>query len=151
MNMKKIALVFAGLAVSGMASAVTLNSSGEVTMVDCPLLNEDVTINLSTGVFAGVSCNGTAIALSACHSAGKQTSRTVPVRQVAAVPGPPAIPAHLETCVIDPADPTCVMTQVQGPAMPSATTIQGTVNTQYPGGDCTAADAEDNATVMLPQ
>lgn len=149
--MNKIALIFSGLMFSGMASAVPLAASGPVTMVDCNLLNEDVRINLSTGVFAGVSCNATAIALSACHSAGKQTSRSVPVRDVAAVAGPPAIPAHIETCVIDQADPTCVMRTVTGPAMPAATTLLGTVNTQYPGGQCTAAAAEANSTVMLPR
>lgn len=149
--MKKIALIFAGVMVSSMASAVQLTSSGNVTMVDCNLLNENVRINLSTGVFAGVSCNNVSIALSACHSGGKQTTRSVPVRDVAAIPGPPAIPAHIETCVITPGDTTCALRDVTGPAMPAATTLLGTVNTQYPGGACTAAAAEANSTVMLPR
>lgn len=149
--MKKITLILAGLMVSGVASAVQLQSSGNVTMQNCTLLNEDVRINLSSGVVAGVSCNNVAIALSACHTAGKQTSRTVPVRDVAAVAGPPAIPAHIESCVLDEDDATCELRAVNGPAMPAATTLLGTVNTQYPGGDCDAASAEANSTVMLPR
>lgn len=149
--MKKFGLIFAGLLLSGTASAVQLQSSGNVTMEDCNLLNENVRINLSTGVVAGVSCNNVAIALSACHTGGKQTTRRVAVRDVAAVQGPPAIPAHIETCVIDANDATCVMRDVTGPAMPAATTLLGTVNTQYPGGVCDTASAEANSTVMLPR
>lgn len=148
--MKKITLVLAGLMISGAASAVQLGASGPVTIADCGMLNEDVRINLSTGVFAGVSCTPNVIALSACHSAGKVTSRTVPVRTVAASGvAPNIIPEHLESCVVDPADATCVVTEVTGPAMPTATTALGTVNTQYPGTDCTPADAESNSTVMM--
>lgn len=145
--MKNIALVLAGLMVSGMASAVTLTSSGAVAMNVCAPLNEDVTINLSTGVLAGVTCNDTAVALSACHSGGKVTTRSVPVKTIAATAD---VPEHLVSCVVGPADPDCALEEVRGPAMPAATTLMGTVNTQYPGGDsCTADGAEANSTVML--
>lgn len=150
--MKKLTLVLAGLMMSGTALAVPvpLPASGDVTIANCGLLNEDVRINLSAGVFAGADCTDTVIALSACHSAGKVTNRTVPVRQVAASGvAPNLIPAHIESCVISQADPTCIVTPVQGPAMPTATTALGTVNTQYPGGNCTAADAAANSTVMM--
>lgn len=147
--MKKLTLVLAGLMFAGTASAVQLTASGPVTIADCSLLNEDVRINLSTGVVAGVSCTDDVIALSACHSAGKTTSRTVPIREVAATTVAPIIPAHIESCVLDEADATCVVTPVEGPAMPTATTALGTVNTQYPGTDCSAGDAESNSTVMM--
>lgn len=146
--MKKLTLVLAGLMISGAASAVQLESSNPVTIADCALLNEDVRINLSTGVLAGVSCTPNVIALSACHSAGKVTSRTVPVRIVAETGvAPNVIPAHLESCLVGSAD--CNVTEVTGAAMPTATTALGTVNTQYPGANCSAGAAEANSTVMM--
>ncbi|UFQ97622.1 hypothetical protein [Pseudomonas wenzhouensis] len=149
MNMKKITLVLAGLMVSGMASAVQLTQSGSVSMDDCAPLNENVRINLSNNVHAGVTCNANAVALSACHTGGKVTTRSVPVKTVAAVPAD-GIPEHIVSCTVGAADPDCALEDVVGPAMPSATTILGTVNTQYPGGNtCTAAGAETNSTVML--
>lgn len=147
--MKKFALILAGLAVSGMASAVQLTSSGSVAMNDCAPLNENVRINLSNNVHAGVTCNANAVALSACHTGGKVTTRSVPVKTVPEDEDE-GIPEHLVSCTVGQADPDCELTDVVGPAMPAATTVLGTVNTQYPGGStCTAAGAENNSTVML--
>lgn len=147
--MKKFTLILAGLMVSGMASAVQLTQSNSVSMEDCAPLNENVRINLSNNVHAGVMCNDNAVALSACHTGGKVTTRSVPVKTIAAVPAD-GIPEHLVSCTVGAADPECTLTDVKGPAMPAATTILGTVNTQYPGGGtCTAAGAETNSTVML--
>ena len=147
--MKKITLLLAGLMASGMASAVQLPASGRVTMVACPAVNEDVQLNLSSSVQAGVFCNATngVVALSACHTGGKRTQRTVPVVSVAATA---TVPAHLESCNLSasPAIPGCANTPVTGPAMATATTAMGTVSTQYPGGACDAASAEVNSTVM---
>lgn len=146
--MKKIALIFAGLTISGAASAIQLPSSGPVAMSVCPPLNENVTVNLSTGVVAGVTCSATSVALSACHTTGKVTTRTVPIREVAAN-ATTGVPAHLESCTISTSDTTCVLTPVTGPAMPAATTRLGTVNTQYPGGaSCAVGGAEANSIVM---
>ncbi|MDX5371429.1 MAG: hypothetical protein LPK18_03195 [Pseudomonadaceae bacterium] len=130
--MKKITLLLAGLMASGMASAVQLASpSGDVTRVDCTLLNEDVSINLTSNVVAGVQCNDVAISLSACHTAGRVTSRS----------------SEVTTCT-DPADNTTCTTTVQtvtGAAYPTASTLRGTVTSQYPGSLCTEANAESNA------
>lgn len=146
--MKKFALIVAGVMISGAALAVQLPASGAVTMAQCAPLNEDVRVNLSTGVVAGVICNQNAVALSACHGTGKVTNRTVLVRDVAAVPAD-GIPAHIVSCPTAGVD-GCAQRQVTGPAMPSATTRLGTVNVQYPGGlTCTVAGAETNSTVML--
>lgn len=146
--MKRITMVCAGLMISGAASAIQLPSSGAVAMNVCPPLNENVRINLSTGVVAGVTCSQTSVALSACHSTGKVTTRSVPVRTVAA-DATTGVPEHLENCTIDANDATCVLTPVTGPAMPAATTRLGTVNTQYPGGaSCTVGGAESNSQVM---
>lgn len=130
--MKKITLILAGLMVSGMASAVQIQNSGEsVTMEDCALLNEDVSVNLTNGVQAGVECNARAIVISACHAAGRTTTRTVDVTTCDTATPP--------VCTTAPAP-------VTGPAMPTASTLAGTVISQYPGGgDCTAAAAETNA------
>ena len=148
--MKKITLLLAGLMVSGVASAVTLTQSGSVAMTDCPPLNEDVRLNLSANVQAGVTCTNTVVALAACHTGGKVTQRTVPVVLVPA-DATTGVPEHYETCDVNaiPAIPGCANTAVTGPAMAAATTAMGTTSTQYPGGDvCTAQGAEDQATVM---
>lgn len=130
--MKKITLLLAGLMASGMASAVTVDltdaaTNGSVTTVNCTLLNEDVAINLTTGVAAGVGCNTTVIGIAACHTAGRTTSRST-LQDAAG-----------DACVAGTAG--CTSVAVTGPAMPSATTAAGTVISQYPGGDCTGADA----------
>lgn len=148
--MKKIALVFAGLMVSGAASAVQLSVSGPVSMADCAPLNENVRINLSSNVVAGVSCNATTVALSACHTGGKVTSRTVLLRDVAAdtTAGIPAYKVPCSTAGVN----GCTSQTVTGPAMPSASTRVGTVSTQYPGGDvCNVAGAEAAALVLRAQ
>ena len=148
--MKKITLLLAGLMISGMASAAQLTASGTVTMADCTPLREDVNFNLSAGVQAGVFCTDTVAALAACHTGGKVTQRTVPVKTVPTneITG---VPEHLEPCTT-PGTDGCASTAVTGPAMAAASTALGTVNTQYPGGNtCSAAGAETQATVMANQ
>ncbi|MFT3757752.1 hypothetical protein [Thauera sp.] len=134
--MKKLSLLLAGLVFSGLASAVEITApSGRVLMTDCELLNEDVTINLTTGVVAGVACNDAQIVMSACHTAGRLTSRS----------------ADVTTCT-DPNDNTTCTTapqSVSGPAMPTASTLRGTVTSEYPEGSCSAGDAEDFASSRL--
>lgn len=146
--MKKITLLLAGLMASGMASAVQLEASGNVTIADCGLLNEDVRINLSTGVNAGVDCSPTIIAMSACHTAGKQTSRTVNLREVTVTDSRGEDVVRKIPCALT--ETGCATETVTGPATPTASTEQGTVITQYPGGtECTAVVAEGNATNNL--
>lgn len=145
--MKKVTLLLAGLMVSGIASAVQLGSSDTVKMTDCTPLNENVRINLSAGVVAGVSCTETVAAIAACHTGGKVTQRTVAVRDVAANDDT-GVPAHIEPCT-NPGTGDCVSRDVTGPAMPAASTALGTVNTQYPGGNtCSKEGAEAQAIVM---
>lgn len=141
--MKKITLILAGLIVSGAASAVQLESSGPVTMVNCALLNEDVNITLTTGVEAGVSCDAESIVISACHTAGRVTSRSANVTTCVNTDGDGA------TGVGGNEDCTTAPQAVEGPAMPTASTLAGTVVSQYPAGNCSAADAESNATAAL--
>lgn len=135
--MKKITLLLAGLMVSGAASAVQLTApSGLVTTTGAcaTLLNEDVAINLTSNVVAGVACSATRIAISTCHTAGRTASRTAPVT----------------TCT-DPLDNTTCTTAnvtVTGPAMAGASTARGTVTSAYPAGLCTATTAETAAGLL---
>lgn len=135
--MKKITLLLAGLMASGMASAVQLTGAGGTVQRIPPcdtLLNEDVRINLTTGVEAGVHCNATRIAIATCHTGGRQVGRS----------------AQVTTPCDQVANPGCTDTvttsTVTGPAMAYATTNRGTVISGYPGGACTAGTAETFAT-----
>ncbi|MBS7690668.1 hypothetical protein I0E98_10150 [Pseudomonas lalucatii] len=135
--MKKITLLLAGLMASGMASAVELTGTGGVVqrIGDCEtLLNEDVRVNLTSGVEAGVNCSATRIAIATCHTAGRQVGRSAEV---------------VTACDVE-ADPECEDTvevqTVTGPAMAYATTTRGTVISGYPGGACSATTADIYAT-----
>ena len=147
--MKKITLLLAGLMASGLASAVQFPTTGQLRIGDCTNLNEDVTINLTTGVVAGVSCTDARVAIAACHTSGMVKTRT-PGRKTIQVPDTSDGAAAGATvdeevdCKISAADADCVATPVNGAAFATATTARGTVNTQYPGGGaCTDAARAD--------
>lgn len=145
--MKKISLVVASLFFSGMASAIQLPASGSVPVTTCNNLNEDVSINLTAGVVAGVSCTNARVALSACHTAGMLKSRSVGRKTINVdvddgngniTPTPTVV-----SCTVGTADPACASVAIQGAAVPSALSTRGTVNTEYPGtGACTVGVAE---------
>lgn len=143
--MKKVTLLLAGLVISSTASAVQFEQSGMLRMSDTScdiLLNENVSINLSTGVKAGAVCSATGIALAACHTGGRTTAREVEVLVESTEPD--AAPGTLVS-----QDPK-VYTSTTGPAVATASTFQGTVISQYPQADsCTAAVAETAATARL--
>ncbi|MFI8745063.1 hypothetical protein ACIGKL_07895 [Pseudomonas sp. NPDC077186] len=145
--MKKISLAVAGLLFSGLASAVQLPSTGTVFQTVCSNLNEDVRINLTTGVVAGVSCTNARVALAACHTGGMQKSRSVGQKtitvQVDDGSGNMVDQQQTVSCSVGTADPDCATVAVTGAAVPSSTTNAGTVNNQYPGtGACTVGVAE---------
>lgn len=148
--MKKISLAVAvaGLLFSGLASAIQLPASGTVFQTVCSNLNEDVSINLTTGVVAGVSCTAARVALSACHTAGMLKSRsvgqkTVQVADTSEGAAPGATVPQTQSCTVGTADPDCATVAVSGAAVPSATTNAGTVINQYPGtGACVVGVAE---------
>lgn len=137
--MKKISALFLGLVISGavFAQAAPLPASGEGaigrTTDDCVLLNENIRINLSGGVSGALHCNPDRIAISACHVSGRQVSREVDI--------------FTPTGCIEGAE-GCVKTRGTrtGPTVPVASTLQGTVQPDYPGGDCTAEVALSVAT-----
>lgn len=141
--MKKISLAVAGFLFSGMASAVQLPSTGTVVQTQCSNLNEDVRINLTTGVVAGVSCTNARVALAACHTGGMQKQRSVGQKTVAGTDAQGQPTSTVVSCTVGTADPDCTTVSVTGAAVPSSTTNAGTVNNQYPGtGACTAGVAE---------
>lgn len=149
--MKNISLLLAGLMASGLASAVEFGSSGLLTQTDCNNLNENVSINLTTGVVAGVDCTAGRVAIAACHTSGMLKSRQMPRKTVQepdtdpnAAPG--ATVDVQVACTIGDADPDCAPTPVSGAAIASASTTRGTVNSIYPGtGECTATGADTAA------
>ena len=146
--MKKIFLGVAGLLFSGLASAIQLSASGLVPVTTCTNLNEDVSINLTSGVVAGVSCTPARVAFAACHTAGMLKSRsvgrkTINVDVVDPVSGAVTPTPTVVSCTVGSADTDCQSVPVQGAAVPSATSTKGTVNNQYPGtGACNVGVAE---------
>lgn len=142
--MKKVTLVVAALLFSGAVSAQKLEGSDLVPVTTCTNLNEDVKINLTVGVVAGVNCATERVALSACHTGGMLKSRSVYLK-----PDPVDATKKI-SCTAGEAG--CVSTPVSGAAVPSATTLAGTVNNQYPGtGACTSTVAETVAGSMPKQ
>lgn len=151
--MKKVALAIATLLVSGAASAVQFDASGLLNQVDCPNLNEDVTLKLTTGVVAGADCTPARVAVAACHTSGMLKSRSVTQKVVPGVgvdsEGNPNPDTIVTGCTVGDADPTCRVVTVQGAQVPAATTTDGTVNSQYPGtGACSTTVAENVAKEM---
>ena len=139
--MKKISALLVGFVLSGTVFAQTapLPASGEGaigrTTDDCALLNENIRINLSGSVSGALHCNADRIAIAACHVNGRQVSRQVEVRT------PPGCATGAEGCAVTRATRT-------GAAVPVASTLQGTVAPDYPGGNCNAALALTTATAI---
>lgn len=138
--MKNITVLLSCFLISGYASALTFEATGKLLDSDCAPLNETVNISLSNDVVAGAICTDDAVALTACHKFGRTATRTAPV------------------CVDTDGDETTGLngkedcsggttTQVEGAAVASATTLAGTVTSQYPGEKCTVDIAEEQARV----
>lgn len=142
--MKKLSVLLMGLVFSGAAfsqvatGTVALTGTDFVRTNTCGLLNEDVRINLTTGVEAGVDCAANRIAMAACHTGGRTVSRSTTV-----VTNAPCGGVNPDNSA-QPACETATQT-VTGPAMAGASTANGTVISLYPGGACSAAAAVTNA------
>lgn len=142
--MKKFALIIAGVLATSVAHAVQYDASGAFRMTDCELLNENVQVNLSAGVRAGVICNvATGVAIGTCHVGGRTAAREVEILVEAPLPATPGT-------MISQTPP--VFETRTGPVVATASTRQGTVVPLYPAGTaCTAAIAETQATARLAQ
>lgn len=152
--MKKITLLVAGLMVSGMASAVQFSSSGLLTQTQCANLNENVSINLTTGVVAGVTCATGRVGIAACATNGMVKSRQalrVPVKSTVSVNG---VDTEVTTETPCTAGTTgCREIPVTGAALAGASTVRGTTNTVFPNaGACTVglADTTSANTTLIP-
>ena len=139
--MKKISTLLIGLALSGTVFAQALppaSGAGTIGLStgDCPLLNENVRINLSGSVSGALHCNADRIVISACHINGRQVSRQVDV----------LVPAGCGT----EGNPACTTERATrtGAAIQTASTLRGTVSPEYPGGTCDAALALATATAV---
>ena len=141
--MKKIVALMVGLLVSGASFAQVptgtfpMGGTTPITNNICGLLNENVTINLSTGVNGGVDCSATRVALATCHTAGRTVSRSVTVQTPV---GCGVIPDGGTEEDIVPCEGTNTVT-TSGAAMATATTLAGTVTPQYPGAGTVCAPA----------
>lgn len=141
--MKKIMLAAAGVCAlmgSGVASAIDLGGgTNQVLMTDCSLLANDINLIVSNNVVGSLICDtGTNFAaISLCHTAGQTNSRSAVVTTDA---------DGNTTCTIT-ADEDCVET-VEGSSFPSASTRFGTVSAQFPGQECSVANAQTIATTQ---
>lgn len=148
--MKKITLLLAGLMASGMASALPFSASGQLQVGVCNILNEDVNLNLTNGVVAGVDCSDTRVAIATCHTSGMVKSRNVGTKDVTTTDANGVETTATVSCSIGTADPDCSGTTVEGAGVANATTDRGTVTTSYPGsGACTAASVPDGFAATL--
>lgn len=81
----KIAVAFVGAvsAFQAYGQPVAIVSNQAIQAPDCPLLAEDVRIPLSQGVIGARNCasagNPNAVLVAACHTAGRNGSRTIEV------------------------------------------------------------------------
>ena len=146
--MKKITMTAIGLAClmsAASASAQQLGGgSNNFTMVDCSLLNADVTLMLTGGVIGGVTCDATtdlAVGLSLCHTSGLTLERSAKYANGETM-------SSGDACVEATAGEGCVET-VTGSAFPSASTVKGTVATRYPGSACDAGVAESESATKI--
>ena len=121
------------------ATAVPMNADGQMIIktTDTPLLTENVRINLSTAVMAGVSIDGDEIGLSTCHSSGRTSAREV---AKVTCSGTPSVCTE---------DVPKVMETKSGAVMNTATTSAGTVSPVYPNQLCTSANAAASAATRL--
>jgi hypothetical protein len=146
--MKKITVLILSMLASSAVfagTAVEMNATTKQMVVkttDTALLTENVTINLSTGVQAGVNVDNDEISLSTCHASGRTSSREV--AKVTCVAG--ANPGDPQVCT---EDVPKVMETKSGAVMNTATTRAGTVSPVYPNVPCNTANAAGAAGTRL--
>lgn len=147
--MKKITLLLAGLMASGMASAIEFANSGLLTQTQCTNLNENVSINLTAGVVAGVTCTDTTVTIAACHTNGMVKSRQA-LRVPVVTQDTTGADVTTETpCTAG--STGCREIPVTGAAVAGASTTRGTTNTVFPNaGVCNVglADSVSSGTLI---
>lgn len=83
--MKKLfpfATVAAGVMLSGQVFAATATIGGSTTLspTHCPVLSNNITVQLSSDVVAGFNCGQTSFVAAACHKTGTNKAQTVPAK-----------------------------------------------------------------------
>lgn len=147
--MKKIQVMLAALVALMSANAAMATDLGAgpntFTMLDCTQLANDINIVISKNVVGGLDCttDTVIIGLSVCHLTGLTTERSFSVAPTD-VAGTPTCPQGALN-----ADQTACEGITTGSAYPTATTASGTVNSQYPGNNCSAANAGNIATAAV--
>lgn len=150
--MKSFSVFVACMMLAGAAQAtVVYPVSGKLAISDCPagLLSEDVNINLSSNVQAGIECNASQVAIGTCSISGRTTERTVEEFDCTSAPGPNdrfGNATTVQTCV--PFDPP-QFTQTTGAVIYTGSSGQGTIIPNYDGVACSAANAEASAQSRL--
>lgn len=68
-------------------------SGTAIVLTDCSMLQDDVTLTLSTGVLGAYKCSpaNNTIAVSTCHTAGRTASRSIDVPCVQTLSNPPVV------------------------------------------------------------
>lgn len=133
---KELSILSLALA-PALGMAGTLTATGAVRTTDCSLLQDNLTIQLSSGVQAGWICNTTTtntLSIAACHTSGRIASRS----------------ATATNCGTGTASAQCttVTTTATGAVVPAATTGGGSMQFRFPGSACTAGVAEGQATAI---
>lgn len=122
------------------AAGTAITGNTTVNTVACTLLQDDLKLQLSSGVVGAYNCNTTAnaIQLSSCHTSGRVTQRTSKT-----VVNPTA-------CTADPTDTAaCASTtsSASGATVASTTTAGGQMSMSF-GGNCDTAGTK--AASVLP-
>ena len=80
-NIARLSIVAAAVlstnAMAGNFGSATASTSNTVTPINCIALNNDVTIQLSKGVFAAYTCGTNNLTAGVCHSSGTNKSQTI--------------------------------------------------------------------------
>lgn len=112
-----------------MAAGTAITGSTIVTANNCSLLQDDLTVQLSTNVVGAFSCDTTStptkFAVSACHTAGRTSSRTSTVFLPDGCGGTSTVVCTGTTA-----------STVTGAVVPNATTLGGSMKMSFPGGTC---------------
>jgi hypothetical protein len=146
--MKSFSVFVACMMLAGAAQAtVVYPVSGKLAISDCPsgLLSEDVNINLSSNVQAGIECNASQVAIGTCSISGRTTERTVEQFDCISEPGPNdrfGAATTIQLCT--PFDPP-QYTTTTGAVIYTGSSAQGTIIPDYAGAACSAAAAETSA------
>lgn len=135
--MKKFALIVSAMAFAGFANA-TVVVNNEIQQPDCAQLNEDVTLSISDNVVMAYNCPavGNSVAVAACHTAGRQSNRTVETP----TPAGCGVDADQDGQI----DTVCTgttRTTTSGSAVFIGNTAGGSLITNYPGNACDEAGA----------